>query len=1240
MSEDVLLDFGGMHSPHSTSSDDSDAVNTESARVYFGPLQSPERKYAGLQFDTPVKRLVDPSSAPDTTPERLEEEIQPAMESGESEPLPTNDDPLPDEPSIALVSKILQAHSNPSPPPSLPPVQAELDLLVDVFDSPANGATMLLSHSPPHIEEQMNPYADISQPDLIVFDTSFSAVSALPRQNQPSLPVHSTSPSTRDLAPHATNVDDLLSISPQPVQTVPLRDVEPDDAAPSAAGESRSSVGEEVQMADIIDFNVVSISPEPLQNPPIPEPDVEPVVASVPSMEEEAQVADAIKGGSVELEKPGPILEQPAEPQPEPRTPVRRSTRPQQSITPDKASLLTSDRVAGMDQAGPFNTPLLLTTPVALRIKKKNQTGDALPGVDVNVVKASEEQAPTVLSSPERNTRAVQLSKAHHELGSSSRAPAGLLDQLLPTALQARDQRADHTVIEDQALMSELTRPTSMPPNPRTPPRASALDIHHPPSAPPSTPPRPADLNRTPARRVPISQAVAQGTFSPRKRPLRFSKSSDFDVDVSASGGATSTPVFRRPDLNDPNRSPAKRVPVLRARPQHEQPVGRRELPHVSQNKGKAPFRPASPLGASFKDRARSCSVEPRPSATVRVRSGSAEPLRPQTLAALARRDGLVATSSVLVPDNGQTGSSSQERKARAVLPFPVVASSGRIPPTVPEEDEDPDLQPQKPQANLRQPSAGAGSKIPRPGVKPYARPKLTPPGIQTKPRITPRRATGASTAKTASSMGPHALHSQRVVQVGSSSSSEEDNPRTAPRTPERPASRSLTNAASMENPVLNSLKRKRDGPSVASPPGAQPIVLIDKVVPRMLSQSRKAGTNSTLGASKQAHHKQTGIQKPQAPIMMRKVPDWKRPVATKSPANDGNSKPSENHSPTESIADEHSSARPARVGMLHGPSDEVSRSGALLHGNATHSPPSAIDEDISPSDRRRSSRSRRTSADAKSDVAAPGTAAVRSRAPRRKPTIPAEPAAFVGMSALALKTLTGLNTKKNEQHVAIIQTEVVRKEGKRPESPTTKVRTTLERQKQLKAQERRERAQRRALRLSGDGGSAETVPHEESDINGSSAIDVDEDDIPSKHRRGPGDEEDYVTPPRAEHQSKRQKLEDVIEPKEDKRVKWDRGLAKTVYLDDSPLKPRKPKVDVTRRGCLAQTAKTMRLDILGNVLDADTPLPTLVREEIIIKKFVYDDDEEAELLETDNAASSSTSTAKPSKTRSKKSKS
>lgn len=287
-----------------------------------------------------------------------------------------------------------------------------------------------------------------------------------------------------------------------------------------------------------------------------------------------------------------------------------------------------------------------------------------------------------------------------------------------------------------------------------------------------------------------------------------------------------------------------------------------------------------------------------------------------------------------------------------------------------------------------------------------------------------------------------------------------------------------------------------------------------------------------------------------------------------------------------------------------------------------------ATDPDIlisSESNVRRTSRTRKSHTDVFGTIAPPST-----KASRRKAAAGPEFGAFAGMSALALKSLTASNTLRNQQQVVEVHTEVVRMGSKRPDSPTTKVRTVLERQKEERVLDRQRRAERRAQRTSGgETGETETGSSDGESESGESNTEVSS-GAPPRHRRGPGEDEDYETPPRLERPLKRGRFEDgEAHLVSDKRVKWDRGLSTTVYLDDSPPKPSRSQQDINQRGCLTPAAKvtdshatftvtelkytlqTMRLDTMGNVLNATTPLADLVHENIIVKKFVYLDDPE-----------------------------
>ncbi|KAJ7097946.1 hypothetical protein B0H15DRAFT_773040 [Mycena belliarum] len=227
----------------------------------------------------------------------------------------------------------------------------------------------------------------------------------------------------------------------------------------------------------------------------------------------------------------------------------------------------------------------------------------------------------------------------------------------------------------------------------------------------------------------------------------------------------------------------------------------------------------------------------------------------------------------------------------------------------------------------------------------------------------------------------------------------------------------------------------------------------------------------------------------------------------------------------------------------------------------------------------------------------------------------PPSSGAFAGMTAVALKALTSSNTNRNQKYLAAkLETEVVRRDGARPESPAVKIRTIAQREQEERSTQRKARAARRARRS--DDGLSETEGL--SDIGNSSAMDLYSDDVDSspvrRHRRGPGDEEDYETP-KVGRSAKRPSSHSPSNEEGQvgkKRVKWHRGLSTAVFLDEvEPGTKARPKENVVKKGCLAPTAKALQLDPLGNHLNAESPLKDLVEENIVVKKFVYENDDE-----------------------------
>ena len=212
------------------------------------------------------------------------------------------------------------------------------------------------------------------------------------------------------------------------------------------------------------------------------------------------------------------------------------------------------------------------------------------------------------------------------------------------------------------------------------------------------------DICRTPAQRVPIETALTRGT-SPFRRPGQLSTGSD----QSRPGHflTTRAPVLTRPALDDPSRSPAKRIPIADL-------VG----PPTRGNQA-----PSSPTRLDL--RARSASVEPRPFGTILARSRSVEPC-----AMISKPDNHGKVQDYIFPMVPVPS------RAATKLPFPLVSSqksSSDLPPPIPEELENTEMGNTKTDAEQgratqnntvsqsRHPSTN--SRIPRIGNKPYARP-------------------------------------------------------------------------------------------------------------------------------------------------------------------------------------------------------------------------------------------------------------------------------------------------------------------------------------------------------------------------------------------------------------------------------------------------------------------------------------------------------------------------------------
>ncbi|KAL7283340.1 hypothetical protein ACG7TL_002769 [Trametes sanguinea] len=1209
---------GPMDSPltiMSSPSQASEPSSVASNRVFFGPVRSPEKRFARRAGSAPFRTPAAASSLREGTPD---------------------EDALVDEPSVVLASRVLSASGNPSPPPSPPlPSQAEpsgfIDVqLLDISDSPQRTPPAISSGPLIPIEDAPEPIAvsptavlpnpstpkpadfdtsNVSQPDLITFD-SFSAS----HDHHPPTPTQAQNSTRLSAQPSTSTIDDLLSMSPRPDRLDKFEIQATEDNAPSAA--EPQSDGANIEEMEV-------------ENSLIVETDVPPLPVSTAAEVPQSGAEGASDSVQHHVEESNPPLRRSSRPR------KSRSSLPQTVISiPPPAEAVIERAEAACDSTKQQGQEDSQGSPVR---KRKLNAVPQLPQLlaDGNID----------ATTPRRIPR-VDLIKRN--LGSLSPVSAAVLSQLLPR--DAGESASRPTTPQPQSQEGEQAEPSNPVAAPSTPPQPTAnlifpkvgseagggapdIQRSRSPLRPfPFSPAKLDDTTRTPARRVPIAQAIAEGTYSAQKLPALFS--------APRPTAAPGSPVFKRLALDDPARSPAKRVPMNEAL--FVPP------PSSSPGKGKEVARPTSPVRPPTRERQRSGSVEPRPLAGRKERGSSAEPTtRPP---ALGRRPFFQKPAS----SDGVPSAT----KPRPALPFPLVPTQ-RLHPAIPEADEpgpsalrpiaasatsgaatQPKASPAKAASSLRQPSAGPSSKIPRIGAKPYTRP------------------TAAGKREVAISKLPAPATSRaaqkplRVVTVGSCSSggsSDEAQAAPAPKSARRPIPATWSSEASSAQP----LKRKREPESSAvKAPPAKPVIMIRKVVPGMFNKGEHAGSSSSTAAEQNATKPNviTSPAKTSGPIKARSAVNWRRPQTEPqpgpappspvAPATATLKSPTPEPSLTPSVTDAQSAAAqssPAKEPEQPPPASSSAPEAPTPEELLDPGPSAAIPEagKKTSGQHRRSTRSKRSqedvpTADVFNTVEPAPTRAARTSHTRRKPgPFPSEVnGPFAGMSALALKTLTSANTIKNQQQVAVIKTEVIRKEGARPDSPTTKVRTALEKQREERTLQRKERAERRARRsaggdeagdtsTAGDGQAAAGDTEVDVDVSFVS-IDRDAEGVPVRHQRGPGDEEDYETPPRPERPAKRLRFDDAdVQEREkekevpEKRVKWDKGLHTTVYLDDSPPKPRRNKNAVpSQKGCLAPAAKALRLDTMGNVLNAELPVGGIVRENVVVKKFVFDDDD------------------------------
>ncbi|KAI0306594.1 hypothetical protein B0F90DRAFT_777453 [Multifurca ochricompacta] len=666
------------------------------------------------------------------------------------------------------------------------------------------------------------------------------------------------------------------------------------------------------------------------------------------------------------------------------------------------------------------------------------------------------------------------------------------------------------------------------------------------------------DPDRTPARRIPIKEAIAQGSASPKK-----------DSSFGPSTGLFGRPVFTRYIRTPTRRSPS--------------------------------------------DAANDAMV----ASPKRVRSGSEEPQ-------VSRRPPHFSRPFLRSASDSEIFSPS---KPRGIPTFSIVPSGDGGPPcTIPEEPalNSPmklvHLSPQL-RSESRQPSSVAGSRIPRIGVKLYARPHKE--RQQAKGKEPGHKLLFMTRRSTSGSAPTKPVRLVKSVNVAGSGSSFEDLAVPGSGTVNSGVlSNSQTHITTAQ--LSPSLKRKRSPEEISSPITAHPAF-----ARRVASVSKPQQTTSPVPPIPPIESGE--LVKKARVSHVRKVggDTTSRKCATRSPDTQASADEAGRTGETCPISPSLGS-QPPPLSLTLSPAFQSAPGSTSPDVPADPATPPEIPPipfEFNGSSSNKGSSSNTTRATRSRRVPQPPSdifGVVRPLPQHRwRPTETPTEGTFPSMSAVALKALTTSNTARNQQNlVAILETEVIRKPGNRPGSPTTRAKTIDEKRKLEQDKGRKERAERRARRASSPLDDSSLTSEDEN-------LSLGPNHRLLRHRRGPGDEEEYESPERAGQSAKRAHTCEAGEPGkkvEVKTVRWDHGLFTTVYFDGLPLQSRtcdKPQIPVAcSRGALARSAKALRLDSLGNVVNVTSPMKDLVQENVIIKKFVYDDDAEAAKFDVPKSSS------------------
>ncbi|GJJ12405.1 hypothetical protein Clacol_006647 [Clathrus columnatus] len=258
-----------------------------------------------------------------------------------------------------------------------------------------------------------------------------------------------------------------------------------------------------------------------------------------------------------------------------------------------------------------------------------------------------------------------------------------------------------------------------------------------------------------------------------------------------------------------------------------------------------------------------------------------------------------------------------------------------------------------------------------------------------------------------------------------------------------------------------------------------------------------------------------------------------------------------------------------------------------------------------STSNPRRTSRGRKRTATPLSDKSQPSNLTVTQSLPLRKTTItkslsklPSRPPSRTATRSGNLNTypenprelqmVTSANTQHNQECLSELERRVIRRLGNRPPSPSSKFRIDIDSKNR---EEREARAERRRRR----DGDHDTVILDETMALSSDLTNQ------TKHRLAPGDDEDYHTPIKDPIPSK------LHPDRMTKTVKWSRHL---IDITSQPHTMGQSVVSKAKsKSCFLRDPKTLSLNFLGNVPNAEEPLSELIREHFVVSKFLYDDD-------------------------------